>query len=391
MSRFFKPYEGTRPFLFISYAHLQSEEVVSTIRILHEKGWRLWYDEGIPAGSDWPTNIARHMNDCRKVLFFLSARAMESPNCLSEMQTARRLGKPVLVVRLEEAQPDEQWQSILSGAGEIPVLDSAQDRADAILRSGFVTRRFHRMVAERLPKGAAGLAVSFLFFLLSAGALAALQSGLWNPFPQASASIAEDPGEEEENEEARPVPEVVDLGEAERYFAVTFPDSDQERAIRSALGIKDGEIMRGRLADLDQLFICGNMVTGSLDNTVFDEDGTCRVNGAPVIPGKVADLSLMPYAVRLEKLGLVCQPLGDLSPLSSHVLLQELSLAGSTVEDLSALTDLPSLTSLHLEHTRVQDLSSLEALPCLKTVTVSRNMLPVHFGEDAGFDILLVP
>ena len=53
MSRFFKPYEGNRPYLFISYAHKQSEEVVSTIRILHEKGWRLWYDEGIPAGSDW--------------------------------------------------------------------------------------------------------------------------------------------------------------------------------------------------------------------------------------------------------------------------------------------------------------------------------------------------
>ena len=184
---------------------------------------------------------------------------------------------------------------------------------------------------------------------------------------------------------------MLDLREADRHVAVTWPEADQGRAIRSALGIKDGEIMRGRLADLDQLFICGNMVTGSLENTVFDEDGTCHVNGAPVIPGKVADLSLMPYAVRLEKLGLVCQPLGDLSPLSSHVLLQELSLAGSTVEDLSALTDLPSLTSLHLEHTGVQDLSSLEALPCLKTVTVSRNMLPVRFGEDAGFDILLVP
>ena len=50
MSRFFKPYEGNRPYLFISYAHKQSEEVVSTIRILYEKGWRLWYDEGIPAG-----------------------------------------------------------------------------------------------------------------------------------------------------------------------------------------------------------------------------------------------------------------------------------------------------------------------------------------------------
>ena len=52
MSGFFKPYEGSRPFVFISYAHRQSDAVLDTIRILHEKGWRLWYDEGIPAGSD---------------------------------------------------------------------------------------------------------------------------------------------------------------------------------------------------------------------------------------------------------------------------------------------------------------------------------------------------
>ena len=84
MNRFFKPYEGTRPYLFISYAHKQSEEVVSTIRILHEKGWRLWYDEGIPAGSDWPANIARHMQGCAGVIFFESERALESPNCYSD-------------------------------------------------------------------------------------------------------------------------------------------------------------------------------------------------------------------------------------------------------------------------------------------------------------------
>ena len=42
MSSFFKPYEGARPFFFVSYAHKQSDAVVDTIRILHDKGWRLW-------------------------------------------------------------------------------------------------------------------------------------------------------------------------------------------------------------------------------------------------------------------------------------------------------------------------------------------------------------
>ena len=254
MSRFFKPYEGNRPYLFISYAHKQSEEVVSTIRILHEKGWRLWYDEGIPAGSDWPANIAAHMQGCAGVIFFESERALESPNCYSEMSTAYRLKKPCMVVRLEDTQRDKKWKDILEGKKEIPVIDSPEARAEAILKSGFVTRRYHRSWTEHIPWSAIGLTASLLFFLLSAGALFALRSGLWNPAAPAVNEAAVEP-ETAEPEEEEAVPEVIDLGEAERFFAVTFPDADQERAIRSALGISEGDIMRGQMADLDRLYI----------------------------------------------------------------------------------------------------------------------------------------
>ena len=109
MNRFFKPYEGKRPFLFISYAHASSEQVVETIRILHEGGVRLWYDEGIPAGSDWPANIAGHMRDCERVVFFRCKRALVSPNCFSEIRTAARQKKPMLVVRLDESEPTGDW------------------------------------------------------------------------------------------------------------------------------------------------------------------------------------------------------------------------------------------------------------------------------------------
>ena len=364
MNRFFKPYEGTRPYLFISYAHKQSEEVVSTIRILHENGWRLWYDEGIPAGSDWPANIASHMQGCAGVLFFESERALESPNCYSEMSTAYRLKKPCMVVRLEEAQRDKKWKDILEGKKEIPVVESPEARADAILNSGFVTRRYHRSWTEHIPWSTLGLIASLLFFLLSAGALAALRSGLWNPAAPAPSEVVAE-AEAEEPEEEAAAPKVVDLGEAEKYFALTFPDADQERAIRSALGISEGDIMRGQLADLDQLYICGNMVTKS-------------------------DLTPLTYAVRLEKLGLLCQPLKDISDLNSHVLLRELSLAGSTVEDIAPLEDLPSLETLHLEHTGVRDLTSLDGFARLTEVTVSRDMLPVAWSAEAGFSVVLV-
>ena len=104
MSKYFKPYEGDRPFVFISYSHQNSETVLETITKLKDKRLRLWYDEGIPAGSDWPSNIERHMHDCEAVVFFVSGPSLISPNCLSEIRTAlkKENPKPVFFVKLED-------------------------------------------------------------------------------------------------------------------------------------------------------------------------------------------------------------------------------------------------------------------------------------------------
>ena len=387
MSRFFKPYEGTKPFLFISYAHRESSQVVDTIRILHEKGYRLWYDEGIPAGSDWPANIARHMQNCERVVFFVSERALESQNCYSEIRTAARLKKPTLLVKLEDTVPDERWTGLLEGKTEIPILETAPERADAILNSGFVPKRFLHSALESIPWESMGLVASLLLFLTAAGVLGALAGGVWNPLPQPTPQvIAETPAPSP----SPTPPPVIELGAAERFFAVQFPDSQQERAVRRALGDTQKEIYRWQLADIRELFFCGNMIAKGLENIRFDPDGTCRVNGAPVIMGQISDLSLLESAVRLEKLALICQPLKDLSSLKGHLLLQELSLAGSTVTDLSGLRELPGLTTLHLEHTQANDLRPLEALGALKTVTVSQDMLPLHWNDGAGFRVVLV-
>ena len=387
MNRFFKPYEGRRPFLFISYAHRQSETVVETIRILHEGGCRLWYDEGIPAGSDWPANIAWHMQQCDAVVYFLSARAMESPNCYSEIRTAVRLRKPILVVRLEDAAVEPRWQELLAGRQEIPLIPDAAERADAIARSGFLKRRYYHSFAEKIPWQALGFAASLLFFLAAAGMLAALATGHWTPIPPPEPVP---PAVTPAPTPAPTLPPVVELGGAERYFAVRFPDSQQERAVRRALEAPDGEIYRWQLAELRELYFCGNVVADSLEGVRFDADGTCRVNGAPVVTGRVSDLSLLESVVNLETLALVCQPADSLAPLNGLTRLRELSLAGSPTDELSALRELPSLEILHLEHTAIRDLTPLEAFPKLKTVTVSREMLPLTWKEDLPFAVVLV-
>lgn len=388
MSRFFKPYEGKRPYVFISYAHLQSETVVDTIRILHEKKYRLWYDEGIPAGSDWPANIAQHMQDCERVIFFLSERAMESPNCYSEMRTACRLGKPVLVVRLEDTVPSADWFDLLEGQPTIPVIAAPQDRADAILNSKFLTNRFLHKKTENFSFRALGLAASLLFFLAAGGSFAALATGKWTPVkPAESTASVTTP-----SPSIRPSPApVIEFGDAERFFAAEFPDSQQERAVKRALGVSSEDVVyRWQLANIKELYFCGNMITGGIENISFESDGTCRVNGSPVITGQVADLSLIESAVRLEKLALICQPLQNISALNSHLLLEELSLAGSSVSDISSLNDLPGLRTIRLEHTDVKDLSPLASFPALESVTVSRDMLPLKWDDDAGYSVILV-
>ncbi len=385
MSSFFKPYEGSRPFAFISYAHRQSAAVVDTIRVLHDRGWRVWYDEGIPAGSNWPAIIAQHMQSCDRVIVFLSKRVLESPNCFSEMRTAARLGKPILTVRLEDASPEGEWKDILDGKPEIPMLDTPEERADAILRSGFLPGRCRESFLSKIPWRAFGLTASLLLFLAAAGAFGALASGLWNPGRSPDPSVTETPAPKPSST-PRPT---VDIGEAEKYFAVRFPDTQQENAIRGILRNKEDPVYRWQIAEIRDLYYCGNMVPTGLDAVTFEADGTCRVNGAPVITGRVSDLSLIAEMPRLEKLALICQPLSGLSGLSGHVLLNELSLAGSTVKDLSGLNELPSLETLRLEHTEVRDLTQLDQLPGLKTVTVSRDMLPITWNEDAGYRVVL--
>ena len=390
MDRFFRPYEGKRPFLFISYAHALSEQVVETIRILHEGGVRLWYDEGIPAGSDWPANIAGHMQGCERVIFFLCKRALVSPNCFSEIRTAARQKKPMLVVRLDESEPTGEWAELLKNAPCIDVLPDARSRAAAILKTGFVTRRFRHTWRERIPWRAMGLVLALALFLGSAALFAAVATGRWSPLPALSPppAVSAAPGP---SPSPTPEPEPpAELSGAERFFKIAFPDALQETAVRRALGKPEDEIDRGELAQIQSLHLAGNMVLRSRQGLEMEADGSCRVNGAPAGQGKVTDLSLLPYMTRLEELTLVCQPLGALSPLADHVLLRELDLAGSRVTELGALTGLPSLETLHLEYTGVKDLTPLEKLPALKTVTVSLDMLPLSWDRDARFEVVLV-
>lgn len=104
MKTLLRPYEGTLPYLFVSYAHANDAAVLEIIRTLQARGFRVWYDEGIEAGSEWPESIASHLERAQLVLAFLSPAYLRSDNCRKEMHYALTKKKPVINVYLEQTE-----------------------------------------------------------------------------------------------------------------------------------------------------------------------------------------------------------------------------------------------------------------------------------------------
>ena len=399
MSTYFKPYEGKRPYLFISYSHRDSKTVLDTISILHARKLRLWYDEGIPAGSDWPKNIEMHMQSCSAVLFFLSETSLLSDNCRSEIVTARALNKPVLVIPLSDATPDAAWNKLLSGCTQLPCSSDPTERAEAVIGCKDIGRAFYRKWNENFRFDIVALVLTLLLFAAAAVGLYELSTGRLDrvlygdptPVPTAAPTPRITP-----TPTATPDPTSTPVPTPTPYIpgfdTVTLPDTEQDRAVRSALHKSDSdEIYLSELAGITELYFCGSMPLNDLSGVAYDAEKGFAVNGAHVLIGSVSDLSRIGKMTYLKRLALIWQPVSSLSDLEKLVVLEELDLSGCPNVQLSTLPALQSLAVLHLEHSGVKDLTPLLALPALKTVTVSADMVPMHLPESAQFDVVLVP
>ena len=64
-------YEGKEPYVFISYAHKDNDSVMAILEQLELGGIRFWYDDGIAPGSEWPENIAQHLDGNGNLLIFM--------------------------------------------------------------------------------------------------------------------------------------------------------------------------------------------------------------------------------------------------------------------------------------------------------------------------------
>jgi len=113
------------PFLFVSYARADSDDVYPLVENLSQQRVSTWIDRSIRGGEDWPTTIEERLLNCSGVLALVSPSFVESHYCPREVIFADALRKPILPVFIQPADLKRGLAWLLSTYNQIPATDIA--------------------------------------------------------------------------------------------------------------------------------------------------------------------------------------------------------------------------------------------------------------------------
>lgn len=129
------------PYIFVSYSHQDHEQVMDILQLLQENHFRFWYDEGIASGSQWDDVLYERITGCTQFVCFFSHRAVLSEHVKNEVHLARKYGKHILPVFLDDVA--------LRGG-----LELALDRQQSLKLSDYTPEEFQRQLCRSLDRQA---------------------------------------------------------------------------------------------------------------------------------------------------------------------------------------------------------------------------------------------
>lgn len=349
-------YSGTEPYGFISYAHADAERVLPVIEELFQDKFRLWYDAGIEAGTNWPEVVASHLMYAGAVVFFISARFLRSQNCIREVHYAVAQSKPMICVYLEplELPGDLAMQFstasvIRSESGEaVPVAQ----RIEALLGESFLGdgAAGYEALPNRKPRKNGWRILSLVFATLFLVSVLLTAGYVLHWFPSLGARTV-----------TVPASVSADTAEAQPVEITVFQDSfTRDILLRAYSGAS--------------LYLCGNALISD-PAAIRYADGAWSVGGTPVRSGDPDVLKVVVKKKGVTHLALVDQGIESFGALSTMEQLVYLDISGNPVVDLSFLRSLPALRTVKLMGIEAADFSALRELPALTTVYVDEASL----------------
>lgn len=127
MERPFPAYTGEDPYIFVSYAHEDAEIVYPEMHRLHQRGFNIWYDEGIRPGTTWREEVAAALTESKLFLYFVTDNSVESDNCHQELNFALSRERKILAVHLTPTRLTAGIELSLSNKQAIIKADHTED------------------------------------------------------------------------------------------------------------------------------------------------------------------------------------------------------------------------------------------------------------------------
>ena len=126
----FEAYTGEEPYLFVSYSHRNIDKVYPILDMLHDRKYRIWYDESCETGNDFRDELRDKIEGCDAVLLFVSEASMSSPFCGMEIIVARENKKRIYPIYLDDTEVPPAFQILLANThhgsvGNVPKLIKA--------------------------------------------------------------------------------------------------------------------------------------------------------------------------------------------------------------------------------------------------------------------------
>lgn len=100
--KLYPAYEGNEQYMFVSYAHADSDMVFPEIARFQNQKYNVWYDEGISPGNEWPEEIAKALENCFLFVVFITPNAVKSKNVRNEIYYALHKKIPFIAIHLLE-------------------------------------------------------------------------------------------------------------------------------------------------------------------------------------------------------------------------------------------------------------------------------------------------
>ena len=93
-------YQGNKPYIFLSYAHIDRELAHYVVDYLQEHNFNVWYDEGSIIGAQWTDVILEKIANpnCWMMVFLVTQNSLASTECRREIKFAEKKEKKFINV-----------------------------------------------------------------------------------------------------------------------------------------------------------------------------------------------------------------------------------------------------------------------------------------------------